>query len=63
VPIPNIPLIQELSKAGVQLALCRQSALEHMVDFKTIQPIVQVNDSAIVTLMVLDMRGYVRITE
>jgi len=55
--------MQELSKAGVQLAVCGQSALEHKLDFKTIQPIVQVNDSAIVTLMVLGMRGYVRITE
>lgn len=60
---PNILLMQELSKAGVQLAVCGQSALEHKVDFKTIQPIVQVNYSATVTLMVLGMRGYVRITE
>lgn len=60
---PNIHLMQELHKAGVQLAVCGQSALEHKVDFKTIQPIVQVNYSATVTFMVLGMRGYVRIAE
>ena len=60
---PNIALMQELKKAGFQLAVCGQSALEHKIDFKTIQPIVQVNYSATVTLMVFGMRGYVRITE
>lgn len=60
---PNLHLMEELSKAGVQLAVCGQSALEHKVDLKTIQPIVQLNYSATVTLMILGTHGYVRISE
>ena len=60
---PNIALMQELNRAGVELAVCGESASQQKVDFKTIQPIVQVNYSATVTFMVLGNRGYVRITE
>lgn len=60
---PNLALMHELSQAGVQLAVCGQSALEHKIDFQTIEPVVQLNYSATVTLMLLGTRGYVRITE
>jgi hypothetical protein len=55
--------MQELNKAGVQLAICGRPALEHKVDGKTIQPIGRVNDSGTLSLMVPGNRGWGRITE
>ncbi|WP_158615391.1 DsrE family protein [Acidipila sp. EB88] len=60
---PNVRLMQELAAAGVQLVVCGQSALQHHIDLKTIQPDVQLNLSATVTLMNLAMQGYTRIDE
>jgi intracellular sulfur oxidation DsrE/DsrF family protein len=60
---PNVKLMQELTAAGVQLVVCGQSALQHHIDLKTIQPDVQLNLSATVTLMNLQTQGYVRIDE
>lgn len=60
---PNIKLMQELTAEGVQLVVCGQSALQHHVDLKTIQPEVQVNLSATVTLMNLHTQGYMRVDE
>ena len=60
---PNVKLMEELTAAGVQLVVCGQSALQHHIDLKTIQPDVQLNFSATVTLMNLQTQGYVRIEE
>ena len=60
---PNVKLMQELTAAGVQLVVCGQSALQHHIDLKTIQPEVQLNFSATVTVMNLGMQGYVKLDE
>lgn len=60
---PNSKVMEELTAAGVQLVVCGQSALQHHIDLKTIQPEVQLNFSATVTLMNLQTQGYVRIDE
>ena len=58
---PNIALMQDLTKAGVQLVVCGQSALENGVDLKTIQSDVQLNLSATVTFLNLESKGYIQI--
>jgi intracellular sulfur oxidation DsrE/DsrF family protein len=60
---PNVRIMRELSEAGVLLVVCGQSALQHKIDPTMIQPDVQLNYSATVTLMNLQMQGYARIDE
>ncbi|HEX4067222.1 MAG TPA: DsrE family protein [Acidobacteriaceae bacterium] len=60
---PNVRLMKALTASGVQLVVCGQSALQHHIDPKTIQPDVQLNFSATVTLMNLETEGYVKVDE
>ncbi len=60
---PNAELLQQLSKAGLKMAVCGQSALQQHYDFKSILPMAQINLSASVTFINLAARGYTRMTE
>jgi intracellular sulfur oxidation DsrE/DsrF family protein len=56
---PNIKIMEQLKKAGVDFRVCGQSVLFSHIDQKTIQPIVEVDLWAGTTLMNLTARGYV----
>jgi intracellular sulfur oxidation DsrE/DsrF family protein len=55
---PNIDLIRALTKAGVSIQVCGQSVLYHKLDAKMIQPEVQIDFAAWVTLANYETRGY-----
>ena len=54
---------EQLSKAGLKMVVCGQSAVQRHYDFKSILPLAQINLSASVTFMNLAARGYARMTE
>lgn len=58
---PNITMIRELKKAGVDLRVCGQAVLARKIDPKTIQPEIQVDLWALTTLVNFQMRGYAHI--
>jgi intracellular sulfur oxidation DsrE/DsrF family protein len=58
---PNIAMIQELSKAGVDFRVCGQAVLANKIDPKTIQPEIELDLWALTTIVNLEMRGYVRV--
>jgi len=60
---PNAELLEQLSKAGLKMVVCGQSAVQRHYDFKSILPLAQINLSASVTFMNLAARGYARMTE
>jgi intracellular sulfur oxidation DsrE/DsrF family protein len=60
---PNVEILQQLQKAGVQMVVCGQSAMAQHYDFKTILPLAQLNYSASVTFINLMTRGYIRMNE
>ena len=60
---PNAELLRQLSKAGLKMAVCGQSAMERHYDFKSILPLAQINLSASVTFINLAARGYTRMAE
>jgi intracellular sulfur oxidation DsrE/DsrF family protein len=60
---PNAELLQQLSKAGLTMVVCGQSAIQQHYDFRSILPLAQMNLSASVTFMNLAARGYTRMTE
>ena len=57
---PNIALIRELSKAGVDFRVCGQALLAGKIDPKLVQPEIEVDLWALTTLVNLEMRGYAR---
>ena len=58
---PNIPVIQALTKAGVDFRVCGQGVLAHKLDPKTILPEIQVDLWALTTLLNLQLDGYVHV--
>lgn len=60
---PNAALLEQLSKAGLKMAVCGQSAMAQHYDFKSILPVAQINYSASVTFINLETRGYIKMTE
>lgn len=58
---PNIAMIRQLAKAGVDFRVCGQAVLANNIDPKTIQPEIELDLWALTTLVNLEMRGYVRI--
>lgn len=58
---PNIALIREMKKAGVDFRVCGQAVLAHKIDPKTIQPEIELNLWALTTIVNLELRGYVHI--
>lgn len=60
---PNLALLRELASAGVELAVCGQSArARHYADADLV-PFAQLNLSATVTFINLQTRGYVKVDE
>ena len=57
---PNIPIIRELTKAGVDFRVCGQAVLANKIDPKTIQPEIELDLWALTTMVNLEMRGYAR---
>jgi intracellular sulfur oxidation DsrE/DsrF family protein len=58
---PNIALIQNMKKAGVDLRVCGQGVLGMKVDRSAILPEVQVDLWALVTLTTMALKGYTRV--
>jgi intracellular sulfur oxidation DsrE/DsrF family protein len=55
---PNIQLVQAMKKAGVDFRVCGQAVLGMKIDPKTIQPEIQLDLWAGMTIPNLMMRGY-----
>jgi intracellular sulfur oxidation DsrE/DsrF family protein len=58
---PNIALIQEMKKAGVDFRVCGQAVLANHIDPKTIMPEIELDLWALTTLVNLELRGYVHV--
>jgi intracellular sulfur oxidation DsrE/DsrF family protein len=58
---PNIALIQNLKKAGVDFRVCGQAVLGSKIDPKTIQPEIELDLWALTTIVNLELRGYVHV--
>ena len=58
---PNIALIREMKKAGVDFRVCGQAVLAHKIDPKTIQPEIELDLWALTTIVNMEMRGYAHI--
>jgi intracellular sulfur oxidation DsrE/DsrF family protein len=58
---PNIALIREMKKAGVDFRVCGQAVLAHKIDPKTIQPEIELDLWALTTIVNLELRGYVHV--
>jgi intracellular sulfur oxidation DsrE/DsrF family protein len=58
---PNVPIIQSLKKAGVDLRVCGQAVMARKIDPKTIQPEIELDLWALTTITTLEMRGWVRV--
>lgn len=58
---PNITLIQNMKKAGVDFRVCGQSILANKIDPKTIMPEIELDLWALTTLVDLQLRGYVHV--
>jgi intracellular sulfur oxidation DsrE/DsrF family protein len=55
---PNLKVLSELKKAGVQLFVCGQNLLSEKIDFKTISPDVTIASDALIVLMAFQNDGY-----
>jgi intracellular sulfur oxidation DsrE/DsrF family protein len=58
---PNVELLNQFKKAGIQMVVCGQSAMQQKYDFKTILPLATINYSATVTFINLMTRGYIQL--
>jgi intracellular sulfur oxidation DsrE/DsrF family protein len=58
---PNITIIRELKKAGVDFRVCGQAVLAFKIDPKNIQPEIQLDLWALTTLVDFQLDGYVHI--
>jgi len=59
---PNIVLIQNMKKAGVDFRVCGQGIQRKKIDSASIMPEVQVDLWAMVTLTTLVLQGYARVS-
>jgi len=58
---PNLALIQNMKKAGIDFRVCGQGVLAKKIDEAAIMPEVQVDLWAMVTLTTLALKGYARV--
>lgn len=58
---PNIALIRDMKKAGVDFRVCGQAVLANKIDPKTIQPEIELDLWALTTLVDLQLHGYVHV--
>jgi intracellular sulfur oxidation DsrE/DsrF family protein len=59
VPNPNLPLIAQLKKAGVTIAVCGQAVAEHHFQYDWIDARVTLALSGLTTVTTLEQQGYV----
>jgi intracellular sulfur oxidation DsrE/DsrF family protein len=55
---PNLKVLKELRKTGVQLFVCGQNLLADHIDFKTISPDVTIASDALIVLMTYQNEGF-----
>ena len=55
---PNLPLIEELKKAGVTVAVCGQAVAEHHFGYDWVAPDVSLALSGLTTVTTLESQGY-----
>lgn len=55
---PNLPVIEQLRKAGVDVAVCAQAVAEHQFPYGWIDPRVTVALSGLTTVIDLQQQGY-----
>jgi intracellular sulfur oxidation DsrE/DsrF family protein len=55
---PNLPVIAQLRKAGVDIAVCGQAVAEHKYQYEWVDSHVTLALSALTTLAVLQQQGY-----
>ena len=55
---PNLPVIEELRKAGVDIAVCGQAVAEHHYPYEAIDKHVTLALSALTTITELEQKGY-----
>lgn len=55
---PNLPVIEKLRKAGVDVAVCGQAVAEHHYRYDWIDPHVTLALSALTTIINLQQKGY-----
>jgi intracellular sulfur oxidation DsrE/DsrF family protein len=55
---PNLPVIAQLRKAGVDIAVCGQAVAEHKYQYDWVDSHVTLALSALTTLSVLEQQGY-----
>jgi intracellular sulfur oxidation DsrE/DsrF family protein len=58
---PNIALIQNMRKAGIELHQCGQALIGRKIDPEAVLPEVQVDFWALTTLLKLQSNGYIRV--
>jgi len=58
---PNIALIRDLKKAGVQFRACGQALESRKIDAAQINPDIQIDLWAMVSIVNLQMKGYARV--
>lgn len=58
VPNPNLPVIEELRKAGVDVAVCGQAVAEHDYPYEAVDKRVTLALSALTTITELQQKGY-----
>jgi len=59
---PNIALLQNMKKAGVDLRVCGQGVVNRKLESSAILPEVQIDLWAMTTFTTLQLRGYVRVS-
>jgi len=57
---PNVELIRSLTKAGVEFRACGQGLLSRKIDASQVNPDIQVDLWAMVSILNLQMRGFAR---
>jgi intracellular sulfur oxidation DsrE/DsrF family protein len=55
---PNLPVIAQLRKAGIDIAVCGQAVAEHKYQYEWVDSHVTLALSALTTLSVLQQQGY-----
>ena len=58
---PNVAIIQDLKKAGVEFHVCGQAVLGRKIERNQIMPEIQVDLWALTTIIELETAGYIRI--
>ena len=55
---PNLPVLEQFRKAGVELFVCGQNLAFGHIDPATLTPSVKVASDALIVLMTYENRGY-----